>query len=276
MRKSTTNAERKTFGDMPALYRGMVVHLSRETMRARLAAARAETDGLFDLLAPAAMYERPISERHRIIFYLGHFEAFDGNMICGPSASELDGLFARGIDPVDGKLPADAPRDWPSIETIRQYNRQARRSVDEALDRAPDSLMFHVAVEHRLMHAGTLAYMFQWLPFEWKRRPHPYSVSHEAVDRSNAQRMVTIPAGDVTLGLEPGHPFVFGWDNEFQAHSKYVPEFAIEAFNVTNAEFLEFIRAGGYSQPSLWDASGWEWIHSEAIRHPKFWVERNG
>jgi iron(II)-dependent oxidoreductase len=255
----------------------MVVHLPRETMRARLASARAETDGLFDMLTPAALYERPISERHRIIFYLGHFEAFDRNMICGTSASELDGLFARGIDPVDGKLPDDAPADWPSVETIRQYNRQVRASVDKALDGATDTLMFHVAVEHRLMHAETLAYMFHWLPFEWKRRrPRQYSVSNEPVDRLNAKRMVTIPAGDATLGLRAGDPFVFGWDNEFQAHVVHVSEFAIDTFNVTNGEFLEFLRAGGYSQRSFWDASGWAWINSDAIQHPKFWVERSG
>jgi len=188
----------------------MVVHLPRETMRARLSAARAETDGLFDMLVPPAMYERPISERHRIVFYLGHFEAFDRNMICGPSVSELDGLFARGIDPVDGKLPDDAPADWPAVETIRRYNRQTRLLVDQALDRATDTLMFHVAIEHRLMHAETLAYMFHWLPFEWKHRPHRFSVSHGPVDRSNAQRMVAIPAGHATLGLKRGNPFVFG------------------------------------------------------------------
>src|SRR5437773_6365490 len=112
MRQNTTNAERNGFGDMPALYRGMVVDLPRQTVRARISAARAQTDGLFDLLAPGAIYDRPISERHRIIFYLGHFEAFDRNMICGPSSSELDGLFARGIDPVNGKLPDDRPADW--------------------------------------------------------------------------------------------------------------------------------------------------------------------
>src|SRR5262245_11206556 len=135
MMQKTTSAERKKFGDMPALYRDMVVHLPRETVRARLTAARAETDSLFAMLATEAMYERPISERHRIIFYLGHFEAFDRNMICGPSSSELDGLFARGIDPVEGKLPADTPGDWPAIETIRRYNIEARRLVDQTLDR---------------------------------------------------------------------------------------------------------------------------------------------
>ena len=36
-----------------------------------------ETDKLFTYLDPAAIYDRPISERHRMIFYLGHLEAFD-------------------------------------------------------------------------------------------------------------------------------------------------------------------------------------------------------
>src|SRR6185503_18333406 len=105
---------------MPALYRGIVGDLSRETLRTRLAAARHHTDRLFGMLDPAAMYERPIPERHRIVFYLGHLEAFDRNMICGKSSSALAGLFAFGIDPVDGKLPDDKPGDWPSVEEIHR------------------------------------------------------------------------------------------------------------------------------------------------------------
>ena len=40
-------------------------------------AARARTDALFELLDPVALYDRPVPERHRLIFYLGHLEAFD-------------------------------------------------------------------------------------------------------------------------------------------------------------------------------------------------------
>jgi hypothetical protein len=46
-----------------------------------LAQARAGTDALFGLVRPDALYERPVPERHRIIFYLGHLEAFDWNLI---------------------------------------------------------------------------------------------------------------------------------------------------------------------------------------------------
>ena len=50
----------------------------------RMADARAQTDALFDLLPPNSFYERPIAERHRLIFYLGHLEAFDWNLLSGP------------------------------------------------------------------------------------------------------------------------------------------------------------------------------------------------
>ena len=48
---------------------------------ARLQQARAETDRLFHQVKPEFLYERPIPERHRIVFYMGHLEAFDWNLL---------------------------------------------------------------------------------------------------------------------------------------------------------------------------------------------------
>ena len=53
----------------------------RNAILQRLADARRETDKLFDILRPGAIYERPIPERHRIVFYLGHLETFDWNLL---------------------------------------------------------------------------------------------------------------------------------------------------------------------------------------------------
>src|ERR1700720_457309 len=84
----------------------------------RVAEARAQTDALFDLLPPNSFYERPIAERHRLIFYLGHLEAFDWNLLRDPldlgvHDATFDKLFAFGIDPIGGGLPPPKPRDWP-------------------------------------------------------------------------------------------------------------------------------------------------------------------
>src|SRR5262249_18037848 len=159
----------------------------RERVRHELALARTETDRLFQMLAPEAIYERPISERHRIIFYLGHLEAFDWNMICIKSFGlpsfqpQFDRLFDFGIDPVDGALPHDQPSDWPTVPEILTYRDRVRASVDDVLSRSTftkssqpfveNAQIFDVAVEHRLMHAETLTYMFHWLDYSLKRAP---------------------------------------------------------------------------------------------------------
>src|ERR1700733_9056074 len=105
----------------------------------RLAEARVRTDELFAIVRPEALYDRPISQRHRIIFYIGHLETFDWNLLGTrffglPSfAPDLDQLFAFGIDPVDGGLPADQPHDWPRLEQVSVYNRNLRESLDANL-----------------------------------------------------------------------------------------------------------------------------------------------
>ena len=83
----------------------MGVMPSTTELRRRFADARLRTDELFALVRPDALFERPVPERHRLNFYVGHVEAFDWNMIstCGlgpkPFHAEFDSLFAFGIDP---------------------------------------------------------------------------------------------------------------------------------------------------------------------------------
>ena len=68
----------------------------------RLDQARAQTDQLFDIVKPEFLYERPIPERHRILFYIGHLEAFEWNLlrerVLGITSfhPEFDQLFAFG------------------------------------------------------------------------------------------------------------------------------------------------------------------------------------
>ena len=79
-----------------------LVTVDRETLASRLKDARARTDEIFALLEPGALYERPIPERHRLAFYLGHVEAFDWNLVARQAYGidsfneRFDHLFAFG------------------------------------------------------------------------------------------------------------------------------------------------------------------------------------
>jgi iron(II)-dependent oxidoreductase len=262
----------------------------RQNLIEKLADARQQTDNLFAVVKPSSLYERPIAERHRIIFYVGHLEAFDWNLfhqrVLGLKSfhPEFDRLFAFGIDPVGGGLPTDQPSDWPSIIAVQDYVRQIRAVLDEILAHALDSnaptgdgfslsTLLNVAIEHRLMHAETLAYMLHQLPLDRKvRQPESLNVVTPAV----AHRSVEIPAGAVTLGLPRGSGR-FGWDNEFEAHTVQVPAFAIDQYKVTNRQYMEFVNANGYETRAFWsdgddtNIDDWSWKSGQGISHPAFW-----
>ncbi len=166
---------------------------------------------------------------------------------------------------------------------------RAREQIDRALDALSDSVqplrdgtraaaseqLLNVAIEHRLMHAETLAYMLHQLPLAQKvtdlREPVPVRAEPVNMLRS----MVRVPAGSAVLGMsrDSGR---FGWDNEFGEIRVDVPAFEIDRHMVTNGAFREFIEADGYRDPKWWSEKDWAWKEAEHIEHPAGWSRRDG
>ncbi len=236
---------------------------SSTATRDALSRARARTDALFDLVRSDAFYERPVPERHRIIFYVGHLEAFDWNLFSQEAGEasfhpEFDRLFAFGIDPEPGQLPQDRRSDWPERAEVHQYALRVRQAIDDVANRVSTQLL-SVAIEHRLMHAETFACLLHQLAPAHKTIP---TVAHIPSGRPPRPAMVEIPGGTSTLGrLRNYHTGLshFGWDNEFDGHEVSVPAFAISKYKVTNGEYLDFVRAGA-KPPHFWTWSEGRWF----------------
>jgi iron(II)-dependent oxidoreductase len=258
---------------------------AHDALLASLHDARARMDAHFQLVHPDAFYERPIHERHRVIFYLGHVDAFDWNLLgvdaLGMTGHEptLDRLFAFGIDPLDGDaLPSDTRSDWPSLDRVVAYTRQLRRRLDDALGtpiarRALlDGVRLNTAIEHRLMHAETFTYMLHRLPLERKlAKPH----SRPATDAPPELRAADIPHGTATLGLRRASG-AFGWDNEFEERTVDVGAFRIDVHPVRNGLYRQFVEAGGYQARALWTDDDWQWRSALGLEHPVDWSRRDG
>jgi len=225
-------------------------------MRDEILRARAITDRLFTQVLPEALSERPIPDRHRLIFYVGHLEAFDWNLIgkgflgLNSIEPELDSTFAFGIDPAPGALPQDQPSDWPELFQVRRYVARVRSRLDTLVPAASEHVL-RMALEHRLMHAETLIYLIHNLPYS-KRLTRMFGMQSGFGPR--ALEFITIPAGRVTLGQQRGEGF--GWDNEFELQHHDVDSFAITKYKVTIGQYLQFVREGGPM--------------------PHYWIERNG
>ncbi len=83
----------------------------------------------------------------------------------------------------------------------------------------------------------------------------------------------TVEGGLYRIGYEGDG---FCWDNELSAHQHYLETFGIAERLVTNGEYLEFVKDGGYAQFKHWQMEGIEWARQLDTKAPLYWYERDG
>jgi ergothioneine biosynthesis protein EgtB len=199
--------------------------------------------------------------------------------------AHLETIFARGIDPEsEATAVARGNPAWPSRREVHRYVDAADRLIEDAIASAdlerPGDLMLDQAralwtiLEHEEMHQETLGYIWHQVPYACKRAPDGYRTATETNARADVSARVRIPDGVATLGTDLSED-AFAWDNECPLHRVHVEPFSIDVHNVTNGQFLEFVEAGGYTEPALWRPEDWAWVASDGIAHPPFW-ERDG
>ena len=223
---------------------------------------RERTKSLFAIARDEAYFVRPIALRNPIVFYEGHLPAFGVNTLLKLARGErgvdadFEQLFERGIDPPD-VAHVDESASWPARAAVLAYVAEAERRIEEALANPSGAPLEAQAVstifEHEVMHQETFVYMLHNLPYEMKVE-EPANTWRLASARGSAgpkpgATFARIPSGWATLGGEPGS---FGWDNEFPQHRVFVDALEISAFNVTNGQYLEFMKATGARPPHFW------------------------
>ena len=263
--------------------------LDRASLLDRFARIRARSRAMFDLLDESVYYDRPIALRNPVVFYEGHLPAFAVNTLVKKALGRdgiderLEVVFARGIDPdSEARAIARGNPAWPARADVLAYADAADRAIVDALTNAPLDVPGHplldraqavwAILEHEEMHQETMAYMWHQLPYASKRQPASYVTLPPSMRTAPTAARVRIPAGVVTLGTTLDED-AFAWDNELPAHRVAVDAFTIDVYDVTNAEFMEFVEAGGYREPRYWRAADWEWASAQT--HPPFW-ERDG
>jgi formylglycine-generating enzyme required for sulfatase activity len=243
--------------------------LDREMLLRWFRDGRARTREVFRIPKPETYYERPIPLRNPIVFYEGHLPAFCINTLIKLTLQQpgidagYEVLFERGIDP-DSVDAAKPPTDqWPSRRCVQEYGAKADALIERALSKGPIEVNGGEAaiaiLEHEQMHQETLLYMLHEMPYEKKIARKPLSDAPAilpAADGRIAGATRRIPAGVAALGNDDG----FGWDNEFPAHRVEVPAFEIDCYNVTNGEYLDYMRATGAKPPHFWLRKEGQWF----------------
>ena len=240
-------------------------------MASRYRANRRRTAGLFATIAPEAYEDRPLPLRHPFVFYDGHIPAFSfytlvRDALHRPSVDPaLEKLFDRGIDPRDVSAAATMQRSgFPDRAVVQAFGAACDAAVLDAyanarLDDPSNPNLVHAQaawniLEHEEMHHETLSYIIHRLARDKQR-----GLKAEHRDVAPPQRdPIAIPAGRATLGARRD-AIPFGWDNEFDEHVVDVGAFGIDAYDVTNGEYLAFVRDGG-PVPTNWFEQDGAWM----------------
>ena len=131
--------------------------------------------------------------------------------------------------------------------------------VDELLELG----LQHEQQHQELMHTDIKA-LLAMNPLQPALLPAP--VAKEAA--SAEKQWIACDGGLVSIGHR-GEGFCF--DNELPSHVVFVAPFAIASQLVTNADYLAFIKDGGYEKPHLWLAEAWQWVQREQVAMPLYW-----
>ncbi|MDN4055920.1 ergothioneine biosynthesis protein EgtB [Massilia sp. YIM B02763] len=165
----------------------------------------------------------------------------------------------------------------PALAEVLAYRQDVDRRVMRLLaahgQDAELAALVQLGLQHEQQHQELLLtdvkHLLAQNPLYPAYHDSPLPASHPAQPLS----WIAFDGGLAEIGHE-GRGFSF--DNELPRHRQYVAPFALASRLVTNAEYREFIEAGGYRDPDLWLAEGWDKVCSGELRHPLYWVEEEG
>jgi len=187
-------------------------------------------------------------------------------------------LFNSYYNTVGERLARNARGDIsrPSTATVYKY----RQHVDAHMQRLlsgplPSDLkaLITLGINHEQQHQelllSDLKYAFGHNPIFPVYREDGSLLD----DRNSNEGLIQLEEGLYEVGFQ-GEGFHF--DNEKQAHKVYLQAFEIDRALVSNAEYLAFIKDGGYENFSYWLDDGWHWLQQSSIRAPLYWHLING
>ncbi|MTJ13826.1 5-histidylcysteine sulfoxide synthase [Anabaena sp. UHCC 0187] len=242
------------------------------------------------LISEDTFYLNPDSLRNKLIFYLGHSAVFYINKLISVGLLEnrinpqYEILFELGVDP---ETPAEleaATKDivWPAVSQVWQYREKAKSAITKVIENTPLNLPIRpqhplwallMGIEHSRIHFETSSMLLRQLPVHKLQRPENWNYA-PTNGKPPDNQMRVIPGGVVKIGKKE-HDFTFGWDSEYGSLEVEVKPFLASENLITNGEFLEFVKAGGYENVEYWNVESWQWKQLYNVQHPKFWIPEN-
>lgn len=173
--------------------------------------------------------------------------------------------------------PLRGTQTRPVVREIYQYRDHVDDWMAPLLLSADDSLAFLITLglNHEQQHQELMLTDIKHAFLQNPAFPAYHEPGRQPVDNPEPAPLqwLPIPEGIYEVGHDGSG---FSYDNEQPRHKQYIHGAAIGSRLITNGEFMAFVADGGYREPSLWLADGWDWLQREDQAHPACWREIDG
>jgi iron(II)-dependent oxidoreductase len=251
--------------------------LLEEWIRILLSDARERTHWLVESVSDPDLERVHDPLMSPLVWDLGHIAAFEDLWVSGRGT----GMSPLRPDLMEVYDATETPRahrgDLPYLRRNEalEYMQQVRDRALVVLDRMDLSpglgdlhaggFLWELLVQHEHQHNETMLQCLQLAA------PGVYSPPRRALPPAPADPpsgMALVEAGPFQMG-DAG--IWFAYDNERPLHEVHLPAFEIDLLPVTNGDYAEFVRDGGYERADLWSSAGWEWRASRGVERPLYW-----
>lgn len=166
----------------------------------------------------------------------------------------------------------------PTVEEIYCYRAYVDQGMQALLSQAQEAALealillgLHHEQQHQELLLTDIKHILAINPLRPAYRSDIALLPQTSV--ASTEQWLDYPGGLHCLGYGGAE---FAFDNESPVHQVYLQDYYLASRLVTNAEYLEFMQAGGYSNPDYWLSEGWATVQTEQWEAPLYWEQLDG
>jgi ergothioneine biosynthesis protein EgtB len=265
-------------------------------LRARFLKTRSTTEQLASPLSPEDASAQSMADASPTKWHLGHTTWFFETFVLGtlPGFRAHSKAYAFMFNSYYEALGARVARHQrglltrPSLDEVNSYRRAVTEQVARLLEvlendtAQPEARLatlerIELGIQHEQQHQELILTDIKHLFSLNPTFPAYHSITHGSASDATtppsshpALSFQRVSGGLVSIG-SAGDGFAF--DNEGPSHLAHLAPYRLATRLVTNAEYLEFMRDGGYQRPELWLSDGFRWTNEHGARAPLYWHE---